>query len=342
MKDIVVIPAYQPDCKLIEITEELDRKGFFVLVVDDGSGEKYSDIFSNVRAEVVTMPKNSGKGAALKKAFSVIRDKYNDCECIITCDADGQHRIEDIVRVQSELHRDAGFVLTVRRRTGKIPFRSRIGNDLSKLVYTTLTGHYFSDNQSGLRGFRSEHLSWLTLPNGDKYDYEMNMLYYADKQSIPITTIPIDAIYIDGNSSSHFDPLLDTLRIYRCLFSSAWVSFVSAFLCELIVLFAWTFLGNDLFYITVPSAGIISAFFCVIINRFAVFKKVKYADGRRTIIFSILRFALYTLLCTIFYLLIPQFPLVLSFNSSVLLGVPIVYYIHSGLHYATYHDVNKE
>lgn len=344
MKDVVIIPAYQPDEALIKLVSEINENGFGIIVVDDGSGEDYKNIFEQIsdKAHIITLEKNMGKGSALKSGFAAVKSMFEDCQHIITSDADGQHKIEDIIRVRDELNNQSEMVLTIRRRKGKIPFRSKIGNDLSKFVYTILTGHYFFDNQSGLRGFAAKHIDWLCMVNGEKYDYELNVIYYADKQSVPITTIAIEAVYINDNKSSHFEPLKDTVRIYKLLFSSAWVSFVAALLCEILIILSSVFFGNKLIYITVPSAGVIAAFFSVLINRFIAFRNFKYGDGTRAVIFTIIRFATYTLSCMMISLILPRIPLFVSFNIVVIILTPLRYYVHKAIHLARYRDINKE
>ncbi len=344
MTDVVIIPAYQPDKALVNLVNEINESGFGIIVVDDGSGKDYKNIFEQIedKSHVITLEKNAGKGAALKSGFAAVKSVFPDCRHIITSDADGQHKIEDIIRVKEELANQSEMVLTIRKRKGKIPFRSKIGNDLSKFVYTILTGHYFFDNQSGLRGFSAKHIDWLCMVKGEKYDYELNVIYYADKQAVPITTIAIEAVYIDDNKSSHFEPLKDTLRIYKLLFSSAWVSFVSALLCEILIVLSGIFFGNRLIYLTVPSAGVIAAFFSVIINRFIAFRNFKYGDGTRAVIFTIIRFVAYTLMCMLISLILPRIPLFVSFNIVVIILTPLRYYAHKAVHLARYRDINKE
>lgn len=185
MEKVVVIPAYKPDETLISLVEELTNEGFGVLVINDGSGQGFTRLFDSVKntpnATLIENSKNLGKGGALKHGFKRIQEFFPDCKYFVTADADGQHFVKDIKRVFVELEKEAKMVLAVRIRKTKIPFRSRFGNDLSKLVYTILTGHYFTDNQSGLRGFTIDCVDWLTRVRGEKYDYEMNMLFYAEK-----------------------------------------------------------------------------------------------------------------------------------------------------------------
>ena len=140
----VLIPAYEPDEKLIELVAELKRRGFEIVVVDDGSGEKYSDIFSAVKdnAHIITLPKNCGKGAALKAGMGYIEQNLPQCEGFITCDADGQHKVEDVIRVNQRLEAGEKFVLTLRQKRKGIPLRSKVGNTMSRVVYALLTNRY--------------------------------------------------------------------------------------------------------------------------------------------------------------------------------------------------------
>lgn len=350
MSQVVLIPAYKPDEVLVELVRELSGQGVGVLVVDDGSNLRCAPIFAEAGryAHVLHLPENSGKGAALKFGMAHLLEEFPDCTHFITADADGQHRVSDILRVRDELANGAQFVLTVRDFQGDIPFRSRLGNNLSRFIYTMLTGHYFRDNQSGLRGFSVEQLSWLTKVQGEKYDYEMNMLYYADKQAIAITTLLIDAVYIDGNRSSHFDPLRDTLRIYRRLFGSALASLGSILLVELVLFIETLVLPKVLpvqfpsgfrnLLLAVPKAGFASAAFCIVMDKFVLFRRVRYAAARNTIAQTLLRFIAYTASCALLYPL----PIFLSFNLSAVLFIAPEYYLHKFMHTARYRDINKE
>lgn len=346
MKSVVVIPAYKPDETLIGLVEEITSEGFGVLVINDGSGPGYKRLFeavSNVEGvKIIDNERNLGKGGALKHGFRRIKEFFPDAEYFVTADADGQHLVVDIKRVFDELYNKAKMVLAVRIRKGKIPFRSRFGNDLSKLVYTILTGHYFTDNQSGLRGFTIDNVDWLVKVRGEKYDYEMNMLFYADKQAIPITTIPIDAIYIDDNGSSHFNPVKDTARIYLRLFSTAWPSIASLLTFEFLTLtlsliFHYRFLGT-----TIMSAGVVCLFMSIVFYKFIVFRNFKYRDMLRSVVYGISRFVIYTAGTALCRLTIPKMPMFLALNLVILVFIPVEYYFRKGMHVASYNDVNKE
>ena len=342
--NVVVIPAYQPDEQLLELVKGLKENNLNILVVDDGSSIACSKLFEAVEqyAVVIHSKHNEGKGAALKKAFANVKEIFPECENVITADADGQHKIKDILRVENELKNGSEFVLTVRNLSGNVPTRSKFGNNLSRWIYAIVTGHYFVDNQSGLRGFSSKHIDWLLKVGGDKYDYEMNMLCYADKQSIQITTITIETVYIDGNKSSHFNPVADTLRIYKRLFKSLWATFVAIGNMELSMLFINIFMGYKDMLFTVPAACISSAIISIILNKFITFRRVKYSDGTRTIIHTTLRTIVYTMGCLNIYVFIPKMPIFIAFNIVALLLIPLEYLLHKIMHLSKYKDIIKE
>ena len=330
----VVIPAYEPDNELIKLVEGLNKEGFSILVVNDGSSNSCDDIFNSIshKAKVIKSEKNEGKGAALKKGFKTLREVYPECKNFITADADGQHKIEDIIRVREALEDGKDFVLTVRHLQGNIPFRSKFGNDLSRIVYTVMNGHYFDDNQSGLRGFHIKHLDWLTLVKGDKYDYEMNMLVFADKQGIKISTVPIRAVYIDGNASSHFNPVLDTVRIYKRLFLSTWPSIFSIALWEILTLFITIFLSYEDATVTVPCAVMLATVISVFLQRFTVFRKMPYKDGFRTLLFGAIRSTAYTGVLRLVAVFTEAIPIIIVINVAALVVLIVEYQIHKIMH----------
>ncbi len=328
--DTVLIPAYEPDSGLIQLTSQLKENGFTVVVVDDGSGTAYEEIFQKTAeyAHILTHKHNRGKGAALKTGMAYIRDHMPQSAHFITCDADGQHRVADVIRVSRQLQAGHKFVLTIRKRRKDIPLRSRVGNFMSRVVYALLTKRYLSDNQSGLRGFDCTYIPWLVQVERDNYDYEMNVLYYAAKKAIPVSTILIDAIYINNNQSSHFQPVKDTVRIYRSLFSLAIGQFIGLLVTELWVIAVSVLFGYKHLLFTVPGAGIVAYAVNMVINRFFVFRKVRCFDQLTLLIHQIIAHFLYMLGCLLIFLVCPQMPLWVSFNLSYLVCIPLRYWLY--------------
>lgn len=337
--DVVLIPAYEPDEQLVPLVQQLAENGLSVLVVDDGSGKNYWHIFDQVRshATVLTQQLNGGKGSALKTGMQYIWDHIPECEYFITCDADGQHTVRDVLRVQKTLHAGNGFVLSVRtpRKDVKVPPRSKVGNMLSRVVYTLLTNRYLPDNQSGLRGFVRSHIEWMLKVEKNNYDYEMNVLYYAAKMGLHITTLPIETIYIDDNASSHFNPLLDTWRIYKSLFYLARSSFCALLASEIGVILAslpGDVFRNESLWITLPLIGAGSLVVNTAISQFVVFRKIRCADHWGNLIYTIFIYFLYTMGCMLLRYMWPGLPLWAAFNIMLIAALPIRYFFHKCLH----------
>lgn len=339
--DVVLIPAYEPDEKLIDLVRELAENDLSVLVVDDGSGKNYWHIFDAVKehATVLTQQLNGGKGSALKTGMQYLWDHVPECEHFITCDADGQHTVKDVLRVQNTLRAGNGFVLSVRtpRRDIKVPLRSRVGNSLSRVVYTLLTNRYLPDNQSGLRGFARKHIEWMLKVQKNNYDYEMNVLYYAAKLGLQITTLPIETIYIDDNASSHFNPLLDTWRIYKSLLWLARATFAALIASQIGVILASCpseLFSNESLWITLPLIGAGSLVVNTVISQFVAFRKIRCADHLSNLIYTIFAYFLYTMGCMLLRYMWPWMPLWLAFNLVLIAALPIRYFFHKCLHIA--------
>lgn len=222
-KHIVLIPAYMPDNTLIELANTLHDKGFHLVVVNDGSSEDRRTVFEKVKkiADVVEHEKNKGKGAALKTGLKYIRDNFGRSCIVVTADADGQHRPDDIAAVCSKADELENTLVLGARTVGyEAPFRSRMGNKLTRWIFKVNTHREVHDTQTGLRAFGSEHFDTMLSIEGDRYEYEMKVLLYYARKNLPIAEVPITSVYFDGNSSSHFNTVRDSFRIYREIFRS--------------------------------------------------------------------------------------------------------------------------
>ena len=326
---IVLIPAYKPDKELLKLVKGLKDEGFKIVVVNDGSGKEFDNVFNEAGAfcDIVAHEKNKGKGAALKTGIKYIMENLSEYPYFITADADGQHLISDILRVREVLEQNAQMALTTRRFRGKIPFRSMFGNLLSRFVFAMMTGRYFSDNQSGLRGFSMEQCEWLVRVEGEKYDYEMNVLYFAEKQLIPIKTIDIDAVYIDNNKSSHFNPVKDTIRIYKQLFRSARGTFLSALVTEALLLISTVTVDYKYLFITLPTIGILTVIFNIFFCITCSMHGFHFRDYTRMFMRMALRYSFYILFAWFVFVLNPAIPIFFSFNLIMLLIIIPEYYL---------------
>lgn len=221
MKPYIIIPVFNPDNKLYSIVKELNEHHLMVIVVNDGSTNHPTKLLQKVKhlpnSQVLVHETNRGKGAAIKTAVQFILSECKDCSGIVTADADGQHAVADILKVVSSLNlHSKGLVLGSRQfNLPDVPVRSRFGNKLTSIIFRFSTGVVCRDTQTGLRGIPIQYADMCLSIEGERYEYEMNMLLEFSKQAIPFIEVPIETIYMDGNQRSHFHPIKDSYQIYK-------------------------------------------------------------------------------------------------------------------------------
>lgn len=218
----VIIPSYKPDGKLTDTLRGILAAGFEdIIVVDDGGGEEYARFFSEAEelgCTVLRHEVNRGKGAALKTAFAFFAENRSEFAGAVTADADGQHLPQDIAAAAREM-KDTGKVVIGSRDFSdpKVPPRSRFGNKCTSLMFRLFIGMKLSDTQSGLRAIPEKYIRDVAGAKGSRYEYETQMLFLMKQKSIPYLEKTISTVYIEDNSSSHFRPIRDSLRIYSMI-----------------------------------------------------------------------------------------------------------------------------
>ncbi|MDD4079848.1 MAG: bifunctional glycosyltransferase family 2/GtrA family protein [Eubacteriales bacterium] len=222
---VILIPSLHPDDKLGNYVSALVKSGFeHIVVVDDGSGPAYAHCFEALKAhpqcDVLGYETNRGKGYALKHGMDYISAAYPDAPGVITADSDGQHTVDDCLKVGAAmLHTPDQLVLGTRDFSqSDVPSKSRMGNRLTTFFFALLYGRWLPDTQTGLRGISRELMPRITKVPGDRFEYEMNMLVYCAGWHIGFNKVAISTIYLEENKSSHFRPFQDSARIYAQLF----------------------------------------------------------------------------------------------------------------------------
>ena len=289
-KPVAIIPAYKPLEVVVDIAKELINSNIFqgVICINDGSGKEYDKIFGDLINAGVKVEKhavNLGKGSALKTGFNAALNLFPESCGVVTLDADGQHLVKDVINIATELVNNSNTnVMGGRVFDNKdIPFRSRFGNKLTKVIFRLFSGVKINDTQTGLRGIPSSFLPNLLKLKTSGYDFELDMLIQAKEHHYAIMEVPITTVYENGNSSSHFNPVLDSLRIYFVFFRYLWVGLLS-FCIDFLMLevFLWLLkvpeVPNKIIQVskTVVIANIlarlVSSTFNFILNRKFVFK----------------------------------------------------------------------
>ena len=215
---IALIPSYEPDDALLKVTEELlETHSFKVVVVNDGSGSSYDEIFAKLNKEIVYLhyEKNMGKGYALKYGLKYIEVHFDKDSIVVTMDSDGQHKVKDAIRVCDKCEENGHFTLGSRHFNKTAPFKSRFGNWMARMTFLLSTHHKIYDTQTGLRAFDYQMIETLKDIDGNRYEYEMNVLLALIRHKQPIEEVKIETIYINDNKGTHYNPFKDTMRIFK-------------------------------------------------------------------------------------------------------------------------------
>ena len=315
----IIIPSLHPDERLLELLGTLrssTEQELRIILVDDGSGEAYAEIFQRAKMDfsctVLTSKVNQGKGRALKTAFLYVLRHMPDVTGVVTVDGDGQHAAEDVLKCMSKLAENPGHLILGCRRfdSREVPLKSRFGNQLTKKVLCLAKGINVGDTQTGLRAIPTSYLKLLTEVPGERYEYEMNVLLACGENRIPIHEVPIKTIYLEGNKGSHFHPVFDSLKIYTVFFRYL-ISAVSSFLLDVVIFTLLVMALKGIFpshYILIATvaARVCSSLFNYIANKTLVFKaRTKEGSAARYYLLAIAQMAASAFLVTKIFSLIP-------------------------------------
>lgn len=221
-KQTVLIPAYNPPDNFIDVVANATSYFEQVFIVNDGSADLFQALFDQVvenpAVKLINQDINQGQGAAVKTGLAYILKQHPDIEAVITLDADGQHLISDALKM-CEMHQKVPkkILFGARSFDKDVPFRSKFGNILTKYVFKWLIGLSISDTQTGMRLIPVEYIRELLKINENRMDFAVGFLIRCRDAKIPISECPIETVYIDGNHSSHFRPIIDSYRIYSLL-----------------------------------------------------------------------------------------------------------------------------
>ena len=286
----VIIPAYEPDEKMIRLLQTLQESGIErIVVVDDGSGNEYRNLFEQAKqlgAIVLTHAVNLGKGRALKTAFNEVLNRYPEAIGAITA-------VESVPRSGTEKPAPAciqkcmeamekepeKLILGCRNfDQDNVPAKSEWGNKITRQVLKYLCGVAVSDTQTGLRGIPAAFMRHLMNVKGERFEFETYMLLEAGEQKVGIREVPIETVYLNDNKGSHFNPLLDSARIYlvfaKFLFSSLSSCIIDLVLFALFCSLTKERMPEAVSYIVVSTvlARVVSAGYNFFLNYRVVFK----------------------------------------------------------------------
>ncbi len=202
MEVVIGIPAYNEEKNIAKILVKLQNVTNKIIVCNDGSTDLTSEIADKMGAIVINHPKNLGYGAAIRSIFSKACELNADV--LVTFDADGQHRIEDISKVLDPIeHNNADIVIGSRflNNNEKVPAYRKFGiNAITKMSNIT-TKKKITDSQSGFRAYNKKALQEV-IPSDNGMGVSTEILIKANKKSLRVTEVPITILY-EGETSTH-------------------------------------------------------------------------------------------------------------------------------------------
>ena len=312
MKNIfIVIPTLDPEEDIMsKFITELKKDFEHIVVVNDGSNSTHDKFFNKLKKEGIVVLKhyiNYGKGRGLKTAFNYILNEYPDCAGVVTCDSDGQHSVKDIKKIAKEtLKYPDKLILGVRNFDKEnVPPKSKIGNKITRNVMKSFIGLDITDTQTGLRGLNRKILVDYLEVLGERYEYETNMLIACQEKGIPIKEVEIETIYINSNEGSHFNPIKDSIKIYK-LFTKYIGLSLSTYLID-IILFLW-FLGvlrlNSSILAATILSRVISSIYSYFIYSNTKFRNIKGSELAKYDLLVIVQMFMSGCFVTFFYSLL--------------------------------------
>lgn len=220
----IVLPSLDPDDKFVGVVRGLVDAGFaHIVIVDDGSDEAHQAPFREAErypcCTVLRHGINKGKGRALKTAFSHVLTALPETRGVITIDGDGQHLLPDIVACGERMLAEGEKVVLGCRDFDApgVPPRSVAGNKTTSRLFRLLYGIRLSDTQTGLRAIPRAFLELMCAIEGERFEYETNMLLEMKRWQIGFVEQPIATVYDPEDYSSHYNAFKDSARIFKIM-----------------------------------------------------------------------------------------------------------------------------
>ena len=199
----VGIPAFNEEKNIARIIAKLQKIADKIIVCNDGSTDLTGIIAEKMGAVVINHPKNLGYGAGIRSIF--LKAKELDTDILVTFDADGQHRVEDIQTViEPILKNEADVVVGSRflnRNDKSIPKYRKVGIKTITSIANTSIDMKLTDSQSGFRGYNKKVLKEI-IPAEYGMGVSTEILIKANKIGLRIKEVPVTILY-GGDTSTH-------------------------------------------------------------------------------------------------------------------------------------------
>ena len=202
MEITIGIPAYNEEKNIASIIIKLKKIANKIIVCNDGSTDLTASIAENLGANVINHSKNLGYGAAIRSIFHKAKELNSDI--LVTFDADGQHRIEDIQTVVKPIiNNEADIVIGSRFLSDntKIPSHRKFGINVITKITNASIHEKLTDSQSGFRAYNNKVLSEISLAESGM-GVSTEILIKASSKDFKIAEVPITILY-EGKTSTY-------------------------------------------------------------------------------------------------------------------------------------------
>ncbi len=203
MKIIIGIPAFNEEKNIASIITKLMNITDTIIVCNDGSSDLTSEIAEKMGAVTINHKKNLGYGGAIRSIF--LKAKELDGDILVTFDADGQHRIEDIEKViKPIINQEADLVIGSRfldSSEKEVPQYRKVGIKVITKITNASIKEQLTDSQSGFRAYSRKIVNELN-PSELGMGISTEILIKASSKNFKITEVPIKILY-SGDTSTH-------------------------------------------------------------------------------------------------------------------------------------------
>ena len=203
MKIIIGIPAFNEEKNIASIITKLMNITDSIIVCNDGSSDLTSEIAEKMGAVVINHEKNLGYGGAIRSIF--LKAKELDGDVLVTFDADGQHRIDDIENViEPIIDKKADLVIGSRfldESEKEVPQYRKVGIKVITKITNASIKEQLTDSQSGFRAYSKKVVDELN-PSELGMGISTEILIKASSKNFKIVEVPIKILY-SGDTSTH-------------------------------------------------------------------------------------------------------------------------------------------
>ena len=202
MKITIGIPAYNEEKSIALIITKLKKITDSIIVCDDGSSDMTAEISKNLGATVISHKKNMGYGVAINSIFQ--KSKEMNSDLLVTFDADGQHRVEDIEKVVEPIKNNAADLVIGSRfldKKSNVPNYRKIGIKVITKITNVSIKKKLTDSQSGFRAYNKQVLSQIS-PSDIGMGISTEILIKSSSKGLRIMEVPVTILY-SGDTSTH-------------------------------------------------------------------------------------------------------------------------------------------